>query len=188
LVSFVHRGKLSSTAKFNKIVNTKQTVPLIATLAPLALPVAIVCGIFFALKWVLTDEDKEKKPGAAPADTSIKPVTIPVSSAPRVVVPPPTIPNAPQIPSPALVSAIAPHPKSITQASPPPPIKKSGVTREDVATVFHRGARPLTRTAAVAALRSLGFGRTAAYEALSPDGRFASRLQVAPDGTITWAD
>jgi hypothetical protein len=31
-------------------------------------------------------------------------------------------------------------------------------------------------------------GRTAAYDALSPDGRFASRLQVAPDGTITWTD
>jgi hypothetical protein len=43
-----------------------------------------------------------------------------------------------------------------------------------------------TRTGAVAALKSLGFGRTAAYDALSADGRFASWLQVAPDGIITW--
>jgi len=55
-----------------------------------------------------------------------------------------------------------------------------------MAMVFHRGARSLTRKAAVAALKSLGFGKTAAYEALSADGRFVSWLQIAPDGTITW--
>jgi hypothetical protein len=68
----------------------------------------------------------------------------------------------------------------------PPPIKKKFVTREDLATVFHHGARALNRTAAVAALKSLGFGKTAAYSALSPDGRFSAWLQFAPDGIITW--
>jgi hypothetical protein len=34
-----------------------------------------------------------------------------------------------------------------------------------------RRARRLTRTVAVSALKKLGFGRTAAYDALSPDGR-----------------
>jgi hypothetical protein len=29
-------------------------------------------------------------------------------------------------------------------------------------------------------------GKSAAYAALTPDGRFASWLQFAPDGLITW--
>ena len=40
----------------------------------------------------------------------------------------------------------------------------------------------LTRTAAVAALKNLGFGKSAAYDALSADGRFSAWLQFAPDG------
>jgi hypothetical protein len=44
----------------------------------------------------------------------------------------------------------------------------------------------MTRGEAVAALQLLGFGKTAAYEALSADGRFAFLLQIAPDGMITW--
>jgi hypothetical protein len=52
-------------------------------------------------------------------------------------------------------------------------------------TVTHSGKRALTRTAAVAALKTLGFGKTAAYKALSMDGRFVTLLQFAPDGTIT---
>jgi hypothetical protein len=68
----------------------------------------------------------------------------------------------------------------------PPPIKKKFVTREDMANIFQRGARALTRTAAVAALKMLGFGKTAAYDALSEDGRFSAWLQFAPDGIITW--
>jgi hypothetical protein len=39
---------------------------------------------------------------------------------------------------------------------------------------------------AVKALKRLHFGKSAAYEALSPNGRFADWLQVAPDGIITW--
>jgi DNA-binding SARP family transcriptional activator len=74
------------------------------------------------------------------------------------------------------------------QASPPTPIKKPGITREDVATAFHHGARALTRTAAVAALKKLGFGKSAAYDALLEDGRFAAWLQFAPDGIITWTE
>jgi hypothetical protein len=56
-----------------------------------------------------------------------------------------------------------------------------------MATVFHHGARALTRTAAVTALKGRGFGKSAAYDALSEDGRFAAWLQFAPDGIITWA-
>jgi hypothetical protein len=57
-----------------------------------------------------------------------------------------------------------------------------------LATVFQRGARALTRTAAVVALKKLGFGKTAAYDALSMDGRFSAWLQFAPDGIITWTE
>jgi hypothetical protein len=60
--------------------------------------------------------------------------------------------------------------KIAPQAPLPPPIKKKFVTREDMANIFQRGARALTRTAAVAALKKIGFGKTAAYAALTPDG------------------
>lgn len=74
----------------------------------------------------------------------------------------------------------------MVQTITPPPIKKKSVTREDIATVFHHGASELTRMDAVKALKRLHFGKSAAYEALSPNGRFADWLQVAPDGIITW--
>jgi len=44
----------------------------------------------------------------------------------------------------------------------------------------------MTRHDAVAALHALGFGKAAAYKALSTDGRFAEFLQVAPDGLMEW--
>jgi hypothetical protein len=194
-------------------MNAKQTVPLIATLAPLALPVAIGCGIFLVLKCLFPDEDKENKPTTPPADAEAerrrkeaetaafrsipaeipaKPAIVPIHSAPVPVFPPAVAPVPAVIPP----FSVPPVPKvsapvSTSQkiaAQIPPPIKKKFVTREDVATVFQRGARALTRPAAVAALKKLGFGQTAAYAALLPDGRFASWLQFAPDGIITWTD
>jgi hypothetical protein len=71
---------------------------------------------------------------------------------------------------------------------PQPPFTdvRRNVTREDLSAIFNNGSRTLTRTAAVSALKQLGFGKTAAYKALSIDGRFASLLQFAPDGIITW--
>jgi hypothetical protein len=55
-----------------------------------------------------------------------------------------------------------------------------------MATVFKHGALALTRKDAVATLRSFGFGKSMADEALSPDGRFSTYLQFAPNGMITW--
>jgi hypothetical protein len=57
-----------------------------------------------------------------------------------------------------------------------------------MATIFQRGARALTKTAAVAALKQISFGKSAAYAALTPDGRFSDWLQFAPDGIITWTE
>lgn len=110
----------------------------------------------------------------APAPPPAAPVIVPVSSAP--VAPKISVPPPPAIP----VVKIAPQV--------PPPAPKKFITREDLATVFQRGTRALTRTAAVAALKKLGFGKSAAYDALSEDGRFSAWLQFAPDGIITWTE
>lgn len=108
-----------------------------------------------------------EKPGATPAPTPIRAGF--VLAAPKVPVAPlPTLPAA----------QIAPGiPKSA---------QEKFITRENLAKVFTGGTRGLTRKSAVAALKALGFGKTAAYEALAINGRFASWLQFAPDGIITW--
>jgi hypothetical protein len=42
-----------------------------------------------------------------------------------------------------------------------------------MAEIFDYGRRKSDRKAAVTALKALGFGKSAAYQALSADGRFA---------------
>lgn len=74
--------------------------------------------------------------------------------------------------------------------SPPPeskpalPVKK--VTREDLAEALAYGARRFTRKEAVEALQTLGFRKSSAYKALSPDGKFGSLIAFTPDGLIEW--
>jgi hypothetical protein len=123
-----------------------------------------------------------------PAEIPAKPAAVPRPAAPRVAVSPPAVPAVPKIAAPVPVPAAVIVPKIVVSSPPPSPIKKKVVSREDMATVFQRGAKTLTRTAAVTALKSLGFGKTAAYAALSPDGRFSAWLHCAPDGIITWTD
>jgi hypothetical protein len=187
-------------------MNEKQTIPVIArTAPPLPMGVVVMIGVavFFALKWIFSaKKDTETKPEAMPGDAgaessrktaettafrqnpaeiSVRPATIPVPSAHvPAVIPPVSVPPVPKI------SASVPAPQKIVTQAPPPPIKTKFITREDMATVFQRGARTLTRSGAVAALKRLGFGKSAAYEALLEDGHFASWLQFAPDGIITW--
>ncbi|MGO9588210.1 MAG: hypothetical protein ACLP2Y_18695 [Limisphaerales bacterium] len=195
-------------------MNAKQTAPLLVTLPALAAAApaliiggAIGLGVVLVLKSLLSDDDKEKKPKTVPANKAeiprinpepavfrqipaeipAKPAVVTRPAAPRVVIAPPAVPSVPKIPSPAIVPAAVIVPKIAAQA-PSPPIKKKCVTREEMATVFQRGAGTLSRTAAVAALKSLGFGKTAAYAALTPNGRFSSWLQIAPDGIIAWID
>jgi len=59
------------------------------------------------------------------------------------------------------------------------------ITDADMATVFENGAKPLTRTAARDALTAAGAGRSAAYDALKLEGRFAGRLTEA-EGLLSW--
>jgi hypothetical protein len=166
-------------------MNTKQLVPLLAKL-----------GLFGVFVWTLgslfSDNDAEKKPKTTPANAGAEnrdiPAAVPVPSAPRAVVPPPAVPFVQKVSAPSPMPAAGAIPKITSQALPLPPIKKKFVTRNDLATVFHHGARALTRTAVVAAFKQLGFGKTAAYDALSPGGRFSTWLQCAPDGIITWTD
>jgi len=200
-------------------MNPKQTAPLIATLAPLAsiiapaIPVLLIGGvIFFTLKRLFPDDEKEKKPESAPAPSApgrpalFIPSVSGGNSAQNRSIPQHSggIPNTPSAPSapaivplssaPAAPKSPVPPPSAIPamkiapQAPPPPPVKKKFVTREDLANVFQRGTQSLTRTTAVAALKKIGFGKTAAYAALTPDGRFSAWLQFAPDGIITWAE
>jgi hypothetical protein len=68
----------------------------------------------------------------------------------------------------------------------PPNAAKRRIMREDLAEALAYGARSMTRQEAVAALQALGFQKTAAYKALSPDGRFRELLAVTPDGLIEW--
>jgi hypothetical protein len=100
---------------------------------------------------------------------------------------PPVMPSTPSVPSmSASMPSAIPAMNIVTQVPLPPPPQKKFITREDVASIFQRGARALSRTTAVAALKNLGFGKSAAYDALSEGGRFSAWLQFAPDGIITW--
>jgi len=166
-------------------MNAKQIIPVIAKIAP---PVLFGVAIYYGLKWLFSADDTEKKPETATANTGMErsrketettafrpiPAKIPVKPAAAPV---------PAVFPPFSVPAQAPQ-KTAPQL--PPPARKKFIAREDLANIFQRGARALTRTAAVAALKKLGFGKTAAYDALSPDGRFSAWLRFAPDGIITW--
>jgi hypothetical protein len=178
-------------------------------------PVLVIIGLGFALvNWFLSDDDTERKPEIAPANTEsenrrkeaetiqknpasrtilaeipAKPANVAIYSAPAPGFPPAVAP-VPAIISPFSVLPVSKvsvlFPSQKITAKIPPPIKRKFVTREHLANIFHYGARPLTRTAAVAALKRLGFGKTAAYSALLEDGRFSAWLQFTPDGLITW--
>ena len=156
-----------------KIMNSKQTIPVIARVAP---PLLLIVLAGLAVKSLFFGEDKEKKPeikptNEIPKNPPVVPIVFPpisVSAAPKVSTPLPTVPIS----------------KDFPQS--PTPQKRRVILREDLAQIFQYGVRSLYRIGAVTQLQKLGFGKTAAYEALSPDGRFASWLKIAPDGIISW--
>jgi hypothetical protein len=117
------------------------------------------------------------KPSVPPIP-SASVTAVPVNSVPALPknsVPVPKIP----IPPPSAAPVIKIQPKI------PLPAQKKIISREDLAKIFN-GGRGLTRKSAVSALKALGFGKTAAYQALEINGRFADWLQFASDGIITW--
>ena len=188
-------------------MNPKTTVPLLVTLAPIiaAAPAMIIggaigLGIVLIIKTVL-DGNAEQPPDTTPAkpeaDVSRKPAETPVFRQ-RPASPPPSV-SVPSV-SPVAVQPTFRPPVSVATAptasivpQPPPqplaapqPVAKKSLTRADLTAIFDNGRRTLTRTAAVAALKRLGFGKTAAYAALSPHGRFNAWLHYATDGIISW--
>jgi hypothetical protein len=166
-------------------MNAKQTIPVIANVAP---PLLFGVAIYYGLKWLFSDEDTEKKPETAPLNTgSENNKRFAVASVVSVPIPPISIQPVPETSTPLFVPVFIPLTKSIAQPS-PLPFKRNIIMREDMADAFQHGGRSLTRTAAVAALNKLGFGKTTAYEALLEDGRFSTWLKFAPDGMISWTD
>lgn len=103
-----------------------------------------------------------------------------------VVSEPISAPPEPEIHFPAILTAAIPLTTDATQF--PARHKRKRITSENMATIFRHGSRKLNLTTAVAELKGLGFGKTAAYEALSTNGQFSAWLRFTPDGIITWSD
>jgi hypothetical protein len=165
-------------------MNGRPNIPPVAPLVFIGLAVLALKALF--------SSEAEKKPETAPATPGRKPSPIPLNSAGNGCIPhysagkisaPPVPASVPVV---SAASAVLPIAGSLPVRQPVPG-KGRTITREDLAVIFN-GARGLTRTAAVSALKAVGFGKTAAYAALSPDGRFSAWLQCAPDGIITWND
>jgi hypothetical protein len=187
-----------------------------APLAALAPPLLLIAGIGLTLYWLLSEEEEKKPDLPTNAEGGKTPIGAPASACTASTQAPVAAPSPKPLPAPVPLpptqplfavfqSAIASSPavdstpkvctipQSLAVAQPtavspvaPSPRHGQPLAREGVARIFNCGARALTRKAAVDALKSLGFGKSAAYEALSPDGRFAAWLYCSPDGTLTW--
>jgi hypothetical protein len=148
-------------------MNSNKTIEIIAKVAP---PLLLLAIVGLAIKSHLCGE--EKKPETKSASK------VPTKSAVVPVIPPISFPAA----SISDVPILDDLPLNMA------PQKRRIVLRGDLARIFRHGVRPLYRIDAVAELQKFGFSKTAAYEALSPEGRFASWLKIAPDGIISWKD
>jgi len=192
------------------IVTLPALVEIVAAAPPLIIGGAIVVGSIYFLKWLLSDDEKkpESVPTSAPSAPerpALRPLISAGNSAQNRISPshsggisnvtqhtpaaPPVMASTPSGPSVSVsIPSAIPAMKIAPQVPLPQPSKRKFVTREDVADAFQHGARAQTRTAAVAALKRLGFGKTAAYDALLENGKFSAWLQFAPDGIITWTE
>jgi len=166
-LAFAGKGRI-----FNWFMNGKQTMTFAPVIAAVAPPLLLFGGLFALAAWLFSDTDK-KKAEKAPDNAALlrKPLSNSFNSSG----------NSGQ--NPCVPASSIPATTENPVAS---PIKT--ITRENMAAIFNHGARKLDRKAAVIALRAFGFGKSAAYEALSPNGRFSSWLHCAPDGKITWKD
>jgi hypothetical protein len=185
-------------------MNIKRFAPIIVGLAPAiaaAGPALLFFGGLTFIVWLLDKEKPEELPENVPASLPPLPFPpnsgrnsaqnpyIPANSAGKVTVPPPlpSFPDDSVLPEPEIpppLPSVLPVPEYMPET--PLPARKKFITREDMATIFHDGARTLTRKAAVADLKALGFGKSAAYEALAIGGRFSAWLRFASDRIISW--
>jgi hypothetical protein len=184
-VSF-HKSTKRPFATTAKNMNGKQTIHGNGSPVPILLIIGV--GLAF-VNWLLTDEDRETKPETTPTDAGTENHTV-RSVAPTVsaTVSQPSVSLRPEISTHPLFPVFVPSTQSDapTTTRQPPERKRRQIKPEDMATALQHGARAFTLKEAVAALQSLGFGKSAAYEVLSPNGRFSAWLQITPDGKITW--
>jgi hypothetical protein len=161
-------------------MNAKQTVSLVAAGAkiPGLGPWIVVGGLVIAGIVYFSQDKKPKTAPKVPPLPPPDPSNFDQNTAENRGFPPESTEKPSQ-------PIIAPIPEELP---PPLPSKKPIIFREDIARIFHDGTRALYRKDAVAELQNLGFGKTAAYEALSTNGRFRAWLQIAPDGIITWTN
>lgn len=143
-------------------MNPKQTIPVLAKLAPVLAaagpPTIIGAAIGLGLLWLFSGNKKKTEPDTA--------MPTPQTSAPTL---------------PAEISVAQ------TDSLASVPVRRSKrIRREDLAEALAYGARSMTRQETVAALQALGFGKTAAYKAISQDGRFSEFIEFAPDGLLQW--
>ena len=177
-------------------MNAKQTVPLAVALAPViaaAPPVILGLGIIWLIKKLLESDDEkqpetDRKKAENPVSREIP--AIPPASLRALSAPSATIIPAPVHPVSSFSANFRPVAPIIpeTLAATIPPAAKKTISRADLAAIFDNGKRSLSRISAVAELKRRGIGKSAAYSALSPAGRFSAWLDVAPDGIISWTD
>ena len=136
----------------------QQTIPLLSTLGSvaLALPPVAIVGALVCVGLWLLSKDDTAN-RKAPAPEKASPVPEEIAD---------DEPNTP----------LASQPSATAKR----------ITREDLAEALNYGAQPFSRKEAVEALQSLGFGKTAAYKAVSSDGRFHEFLEYTQDGLIEW--
>jgi hypothetical protein len=154
-------------------------------LGKMILAILVIVGlIFLVVKSRLSTKATEKQPEIEPTDTGTENKGNPTVNS--VVSEPISAPPEPEIPLPAILTGVIPHTTDVTQF--PSRRKRKRITRENMADIFSDGSRKLNLTKAVAELKGLGFGHSAAYEALKPDGQFSAWLEFDSDGMITWTD
>jgi hypothetical protein len=66
--------KNSFNTQSNKNMNAKQTIPIIAKIAP---PLLFGVAIYYGLKWLFSADDTEKKPEIKPTDIETERLRLP---------------------------------------------------------------------------------------------------------------
>jgi hypothetical protein len=155
-------------------MNGKQTIQVVAKVAP---PLLLVTAIVAAFIELISDKKAaepkpEIKAANAGTENSGKIGIIPGVCQSTAVQP------KLEINFPTILTGKIPLPESPTTP------KRKRINRKHMENIFQHVE--LTLTEAVSALKNLGFGKSAAYEALSADGQFSDWLQFAPDGMISW--
>jgi hypothetical protein len=154
-------------------------------LMEMVLAILLIAGlILLVVKSRLSTKAAEKQPEIEPTDAGTengrKQTVDPTISEPIPV------PPEPEIHFPTILTDVIPLTREETQF--PPRNKRKRINGKHMENIFRHGSRKLNLTKAVAELKGLGFGHSAAYEALKPDGQFSDWLEFEPDGIITWTD